>query len=277
VAWGMRNPFGLEFDRSGALWATWHGADVRGSRPIFNDPDYLARVEPGGWYGWPDYFDGEPATAARFNAPGEPAPQILWQQHPPLARAFTTFASHAGVCGLAFSPGGAFGYDGDAFVAEFGTFAPVTTGVNMAPVGFRISRVDMRTRKVETFAGNDLPGPAYLNLQHGFNRPTDVVFAADGSLYVVDWGASTVDKEGLKLVPRTGVVFRIYREGQPALRQGGPINVPGSEVAKKDREPEVPNVPVTYKQTWVPLAAIAGVLAVVLLGVVWLVRRARRR
>jgi glucose/arabinose dehydrogenase len=277
VAWGMRNPFGLDVDASGALWTTWHGADVRGSRSVFNDPDYLARVEHGGWYGWPEFFDGEPATADRFNAVGEPQPELLWQQHPPLARAFTTFASHSGVCGLAFSPGGAFGYEGDAFVAEFGTFAPVTTGVNLAPVGFRVARVDMRTRAVEKFAGNDLPGAAYMNLQHGFNRPTDVVFAADSSLYVVDWGASNVDREGLKLVPRTGVIFRIYREGQQALRPRGPINVPAAEVEKVHREPEVPNIPETYKETWVPLVAILAAVVLLLLLLVWLVRRVRHR
>jgi glucose/arabinose dehydrogenase len=277
VAWGLRNPFGLEVDRSGALWATSHGADVRGSRPVFNDPDFLVRVEPGAWYGWPDYFDGEPATARRFNAPGERAPKLLWQQHPPLVRAFATFPSHSGAGGFAFSPGGAFGYEGDAFVAEYGTFAPVTTGVNLAPAGFRVSRVDMKTRTVETFARNDLPGPAYVNLQHGFDRPTDVVFAGDSSLYVVDWGASTVDGEGLKLVPRTGVVFRIYRDGQPPTRPGGPVNVPAAEVRKADREPLVPNTAVTYKQTWRTLAAIGAVVASLLLIGTWLLRRRRAR
>jgi glucose/arabinose dehydrogenase len=279
VAWGMRNPFGLAFDQGGALWATWHGADVRGSRPIFNDPDYLARVEPGAWYGWPDFFDGEPATASRFHAPGEPKPRMLWQAHPPLARAFTVFPSHAAVCGFAFSPGGAFGHAGDAFVAEYGTFAPLTTGVNLAPAGFRVSRVDMRTRKVEAFARNDLPGPAYLNLQHGFNRPVDVLFATDSSLYVLDWGASTVDREGLKLVPRTGALFRIYAAAQAPLRPGGPINVPSAEVPRPDREPQVPNIPQAYEEAWPPLAligvAVAAVILVVALAFRW-VRRRRR-
>jgi hypothetical protein len=153
----------------------------------------------------------------------------------------------------------------------------VTTGVNLAPVGFRVARVDMRTRAVEKFAGNDLPGAAYMNLQHGFNRPTDVVFAADSSLYVVDWGASNVDREGLKLVPRTGVIFRIYREGQQALRPRGPINVPAAEVEKVHREPEVPNIPETYKETWVPLVAILAAVVLLLLLLVWLVRRVRHR
>jgi glucose/arabinose dehydrogenase len=277
VAWGMRNPFGLEVDRAGALWATWHGTDVRGSRPAYDEPDYLTRVQPGGWYGWPEFLDGEPITADRFNPPGETRAKFLWQRHPPLARAFTKFSTHSAVCGFAFSPGGAFGHEGDAFVAEYGTFAPLTTGLNMAPAGFRISRVNMTTGAVEAFAKNDLPGAAYMNLQHGFNRPTDVVFAGDSSLYVVDWGASSIDREGMKLVPRTGVVFRIYREGQPAVRPGGPINVAAAQVPKADREPIVPNIADTYRETSLPLLVIVAAVAIVVMLAVWLVRRLRRR
>ena len=106
VAWGLRNPYGLEFDRDGQLWATYHGADVRGSRNIFNDPDYLVQVEEGAWYGWPDYFAGELVTADRFNAPTKAQPPILWRDHPPLTKPFAMFETHEGINGLAFSPGG---------------------------------------------------------------------------------------------------------------------------------------------------------------------------
>lgn len=102
VAWGLRNPFGVQFDRSGQLWTTNHGADVRGSRNIFNDPDYLIRVEQGGWYGFPDYFDGRPVTDARFNPPEKPKPTFLLRDHPARAPIFATFSSHAGANGLAF-------------------------------------------------------------------------------------------------------------------------------------------------------------------------------
>lgn len=171
VAWGLRNPFGVQFDRSGQLWTTNHGADVRGSRNIFNDPDYLIRVEQGGWYGFPDYFDGRPVTDARFNPPEKPKPTFLLRDHPARAPIFATFSSHAGANGLAFSPGGEFGHEGEAFVAAFGTFAPVTTGVNVNPAGFGVLRVDTKTRKVHDFIDNDLPGPAYVNQQNGLNRP----------------------------------------------------------------------------------------------------------
>ena len=272
VASGLRNPFGLEFDGAKQLWATFHGADVRGSRNVFNDPDYLVRVEPGAWYGWPDYFDGEPVTQPRFNAPAKAKPTFLWKQHPPLAKAFLTFDSHVAANGLTFSPGDAFGFVGDAFVAQFGTFAPVTTGINVRPAGFGVARVDMKTREIHDFASNDLPGPAYLNQQNGFNRPTDVVFGPDRSLYVVDWGASTLNDTGLVLVPGTGVVWRIYREGQQtAMRSGGPVVVTAAGIAEDQRTPEVPNIPETYQMVSGTLALLIGgaVLLVVLAVLAW--------
>ena len=272
IASGLRNPFGLEFDGNKQLWATFHGADVRGSRNPYNDPDYLVRVEQGAWYGWPDFYDGEPVTAARFNAPEKAKPTFLWKQHPPLARAFTTFGSHAGVSGLTFSPGGEFGFTGDAFLAEYGTFAPVTTGVNVLPVGFRVVRLDMKTREVHDFATNELPGPAYINQQNGFNRPPDVLFGPDRSLYVVDWGASTLNDTGLVLVPGTGVVWRIYRDGQQtALRANGPTVVASAGTPEDQRTPEVPNVLETYKSVSGTLAILVGgaLLLVALVVVVW--------
>jgi glucose/arabinose dehydrogenase len=75
------------------------------------------RVESGAFYGWPDYFDGRAVTDARFTAPEKPKPTFLWKEHPPRAAAFVTFSSHTGTNGLAFSPGGTFGFDADAFIA----------------------------------------------------------------------------------------------------------------------------------------------------------------
>ncbi len=274
VAWGLRNPFGLEFDRNGQLWAAYHGADVRGSRPIFNDPDYLVKVEQGAWYGWPEFFDGKPVTDEQFHDPTKPKPEFLWKEHPPLAKIFTTFPTHAGVNGLAFSPGKNFGFDGDAFVAEFGAFTVVTTGINVNAPGFSIARVDMKTAKVSDFARNVLPGPAYINRQFGFDRPSDVVFGPDDSLYIVDWGASVIGTEGLKLVPVTGSVWRIYKDGaQQALRPNGPLGiVPPPQIPEAQRKPEVSNVPEAYLSYAPVLLLLGGGVIVVLLLIMVIVR-----
>src|SRR6266850_1823525 len=62
VAWGLRNAYGLGFLSDGRLLATDQGADLRGSRPIANCPDFLYEVRKGRWYGWPDFFGGQPGT-----------------------------------------------------------------------------------------------------------------------------------------------------------------------------------------------------------------------
>lgn len=275
VAWGLRNPFGLQFDTRGQLWSTFHGADVRGSRNIFNDPDYLIRVVPGAWYGWPEYFDGQPVTSGRFDAVGKPKLAFLWKEHPPLAKPFTTFQTHSGANGLAFAPS-AFGFAGDAFVASFGAFVPLTTGINLRPAGSSVVRVDTKNGQVHAFAENILPGPSFVNRQGGFDRPSDVVFAPDGSLYVVDWGSSTITPEGLKLVPQTGVVWRVYPERMPPAQPRGPLTVQAAPLPESERQPEVRNVPEFYRMVREPLALIVGILLLVVLGIIWLIRRARR-
>lgn len=278
VADGLRNPFGLEFDQDGQLWASWHGADVRGSRNILDDPDYLTKIEQGAWYGWPEYFDGLPVTDARFRDPFKPAPEFLWQEHPPLTAAFFKFAPHAGAGGFALSPGGSFGFEGEIFAAEFGTYASVTSGVALNAAGFRILRINPQTGEATPFASNTLPGPSYINRTGGFDRPNDVVFGPDQSMYIVDWGSSTIGPEGLKLVPLTGMVLRIYREGtQAPLYPNGPIGVvPPPQIPEAQRQPEVLNVPELYGQMAGPIIVGAGALAVVALAVVFGIRRLRK-
>lgn len=276
-AWGMRNPFELAVDASGQLWATFQGADVRGSRNIFNDPDYLVKVTQDVWYGWPDYFDGKPVTDLARKAPTKEQPQFLWEDHSSLAPFFTRFTPHSAANGFAFSPGVAFGFAGDAFVAEFGAFLPLTTGVNINPAGFDVVRVNMKTGEVAGFASNKLPGPHYINRAGGFDRPSDVQFGPDGALYVVDWGSSTLAPEGLKLVPLTGAIWRIFKaDGQEPLRPDGPLGVtPPPQIPESQRQPEVQNVPEAYAILAAPIGLVIVLVAALALGLV-LVRRAMR-
>jgi glucose/arabinose dehydrogenase len=278
VAWGLRNPFGLEFDAQGKLWSAYHGADVRGSRSIFDDPDYMVQVKEGAWYGWPDFYDGEPVTADRFDDIIEPKPNTLWKEHPALEKPFTTFDPHAGANGIDFSPGGSFGLEGDAFVAMFGTFAPVTTGPNVTPSGFSVARVNMKDGTVHDFVSNNVPGPSYINQTKGLDRPSDVVFAPDDSMYIVDWGASTVTDEGLKLTPLTGVVWRVYKDGEPALRPEGPLKVEAPpQIPEEQRNPEVQNVPQAWTELMPLMLLGAGALVLIGLAIFAGIRMMRRR
>jgi glucose/arabinose dehydrogenase len=277
-AWGLRNPFGLEFDEGGQLWATYHGADVRGSRPIANDPDYIVKVQRGAWYGWPDFFDGKPATDAHFRPLGTAPVQFLWQEHPPLAKAFATIRPHAAANGITISRNDTFGYKGDAFIALFGAFAPVTTNVqDLTFSGFEIDRVSLKDGSVHDFAQNKVPGPALLNKQEGFNRPSDVVFGPDGSLYVVDWGSSTLTADGLESSPDTGVIWRIYKDKvQQAKRPEGPIAVASAAAPPDERKPLVANTPSTYRQLW-PVLVLLGFLILVAVAVKMAVIRKRTK
>jgi glucose/arabinose dehydrogenase len=231
VAWGLRDPFGLKFDPNGQLWATNHGTDARGSRMVSGDPDSFVRIAPASWYGWPDYFDGQPVTHNRFKATGKPEPGFLWQDHPPLSRPYLTFAPNSGANGFAFSPGGRFGFQGNAFVAMFGPFPPFITEGEPPAVGPRIARVDVNSKQVYDFASNRVPGSVESKTGGGFDRPSDVLFGPDQSLYVIDWGATGINEKGVQPAPLTGAIWRIYPKGGQALRPGGSVAVPSPSKA----------------------------------------------
>lgn len=246
-AWGLRNPFGLKFDKNGALFATFHGADVRGSRSIYEDPDYFIQVKKDAWYGWPEYFDGSPVTDNRFRDPARKQPEFLWKDHPKLEIPYLTFPSHNAANGFAFSPGGSFGYDGDAFVAYYGSYSVATSGTDVRLPGFKIVKIDMRNKEISDFATNKLPGPSYINQQGGFDRPSDVVFGPDESMYIVDWGATTIGTQGLKYSAGSGVVWRIYKESMKAKRPNGPLEVTEASVPSDKQKAELRNIPELYK------------------------------
>ena len=134
----------------------------------------------------------------------------------------------------------------------------------------------MKTKGIQEFVENDLPGPAYINQQNGLNRPSDVVFTPDSSLYIVDWGASTLDDKGLMLKPLTGIVWRVYHEGQHPIRPSGPVIVEAAALSVEQQQPMVPNVPETYRMAAGTLALLIGGVVIVIALIVWGWRRMRR-
>lgn len=216
VAWGFRNPYGLAFAPDGRLYVTDNSYDDRGSRPIWGTGDYLWHVEREGWYGWPDYAGGVPIGV--FEPPGDRAPIALLAEppaEPPEPAA--VFAVHSSTTALDFSRSTVFGHEGDAFVAQFGDMAPAV-GKVLAPVGFRVVRVDVEDGIVHGFASNrgKKRQPASREGGGGFERPIAVRFSPDGSaLYVVDFGVLTTTGGEIRPRPETGVIWRITREGEP--------------------------------------------------------------
>lgn len=209
VAWGLRNPFRMKFDKLDRLFSTNHGIDVRGSRPIANSPDEFHIIQFSIWYGWPDYTAGLPVTLPMFKPDDGPQPKYLLAQHPMIPpKPYSTFTPHSAVMGFDFNYNNNFGHYGDAYIAEFGSEAPRTTGGKPLPaVGHRVSRIDMSTGNVHTFAINKSGYSASYTGGGGFERPIDIIFDKGGNMYVLDFGLASEGHHGYE--PNTGVIWLI--------------------------------------------------------------------
>ncbi|MBK5242736.1 sorbosone dehydrogenase family protein [Clostridium sp.] len=212
VAWGLRNPFRMKFDRYNRLFCANHGADVRGSRPIDKCPDEFQLIMYGAWYGWPDYSGGMPVTLPIFKPEGMPQPTFLLAHHPMMPpKPFSNFPNHSATMGFDFNYNKNFDGYGDVYIAEFGSLAPMTTGGKPLPkVGHRVSRIDMNTGKIYIFAINKSGYAATYTGGGGFELPTDVIFDKSGSMYVVDFGLHVPGDPG-RFIPSTGVIWKITK------------------------------------------------------------------
>lgn len=214
VSWGLRSPSYMKFDEEGRLFVSNNGYDVRGSRPIANAPDEFHLITPGLWYGWPDYAGGEPVTSERFTPEGGNSLEFLLMNHPNIPpRPFAIFPPESTIIGFDFNYNPDFGPRGDAYIAEFGSALPSTYANatrQFAGTGHRISRIDMFSGGVTTFAINKSGFSATLTKEGGFGRPADVAFGPDGAMYIVDMGLNYPEDTDL-FIPNTGVIWRVYR------------------------------------------------------------------
>ncbi len=212
-AWGFRNPSYMKFDESNRLFVSNNGYEVRGSRPIANALDEFFLVSPGVWHGWPDYSGGEPVTLPKFRPDGGVQPEFLIKQHPnPAPKPFTTFPSHSGIMGFDFNYNETFGPYGDVYIAEYGIsrYIPNQNMLQYIGTGHRISKIDIKTGEVSTFAINKSGLPSSITSEGGFERPSDVIFGPDGAMYILDLG-SNIRNDPNNIVPKTGVIWRIYK------------------------------------------------------------------
>lgn len=215
-AWGFRNPFGLTFSPAGSLFMTENGFDDRGSRPVWGSGDVLYEVRQGVWYGWPDFSGGKPINNdEEFKAPGKKAVQPVLAKHPNQPpKPVAVLGVHSSSNGFDFSTNPSFGYQGQAFVAQFGDMAP-EVGKVLSPVGFKVIRVDVQTGAVEDFAVNKgkKNGPASWLKSGGLERPVSVKFDPSGkSLYVVDFGIMKMAKGKTLPQVKTGMIWKITKD-----------------------------------------------------------------
>lgn len=229
VAWGFRNPVALAFTATGELLVGMHGADIRSTRPVRDDPDSILRVRQGAWYGWPDFAaDLRPITDDTYQPPGE----YLAPGHEGIGFVIDHAASglaapdrsllvaatkpHAALGGMDVVPAdGPFArWGGSLLISEMGDFRPLTDPITAEDrAGFQVEVVDLATGRRETFARNRGDGPARpaseLELARGFERPVDVKIGPDGLVYVLDFGVFDATAEAGRVLPKTGKVFRI--------------------------------------------------------------------
>jgi glucose/arabinose dehydrogenase len=194
------------------LFTTNHGYEVRGSRPIANAKDEFHLILPGAWYGWPDYSAGQPVNQPHFKPEGRVQPELLLAMHPSTPPTpFATFSPKSYVMGFDFNTNPEFGAYGDAYVAEFGSVGIFVKGdIPYSGIGHKVSKIDMTSGLVTTFAINKTGYPASLTGSGGFSHPIDAVFGPDGALYILDFASGT--KENPKdFQPNTGVIWKISK------------------------------------------------------------------
>ncbi len=174
---GLRNPVGIAF-RPGTsdLYVVVNERDGLGDGLV---PDYLTRLQEGGFYGWPySYIGGHPQ-------PGLEAPAGLVERAlvPDLL-----FRAHSAPLGLAFYDGTQFppAYRGDAFVALHGSWN------SSRAVGYMVVRVPFENGRPAGWYEPFLTGFLVDGGRAVFGRPVGLAVAADGSLLVADDVAQVV-------------------------------------------------------------------------------------
>ena len=178
-AWGVRNAVGIKF-RPGTndLWMSVNERDALGDGLV---PDYISRVQPGGFYGWPWFYMGKHQDPRHKGKHPELADKVLVPD--------VLVQSHSASLNLVFYDGQQFPeeYRGDIFAAFHGSWN------KKRRTGYKIVRValDKSTGK----ARGD-----YEDFVTGFvtpegkvwGRPVGVTVAKDGSLLFSEDGNKTI-------------------------------------------------------------------------------------
>jgi glucose/arabinose dehydrogenase len=168
---GLRNPVGLGFmPGTGDLYAVVNERDELGSDLV---PDYLTRVRPGAFYGWPwSYWGGHEDTRVE-----PPRPDMVAQAVAP----DYALGTHVAPLGLAFSNGARLGplFARGAFVGLHGSW-------NRRPLsGYKVVFVPFdggrpAGQPIDVLTG--FLGPR----NRAMGRPVGVAIARDGALLVAD-------------------------------------------------------------------------------------------
>jgi glucose/arabinose dehydrogenase len=178
-AWGVRNAVGIKF-RPGTndLWMSVNERDALGDGLV---PDYISRVEPGGFYGWPWFYMGKHQDPRHKGKHPELADKVLTPD--------VLVQSHSASLNLVFYDGQQFPqeYRGDIFAAFHGSWN------KKRRTGYKIVRValDKSTGKARGDYEDFVTGFVTPE-ENVWGRPVGVTVAKDGSLLFSEDGNKTI-------------------------------------------------------------------------------------
>jgi glucose/arabinose dehydrogenase len=177
VATGLRNTVGLRwYPNSDDLWASVEERDELGDDLV---PDYVTRVQPGGFYGWPLAYIGPHEDPRHKNV--EPA-KVKTTLYPDVL-----LGAHVAVLDILFYTGQQFPekYRGGMFAAFHGSWN------RSQRIGYKIAFIPFRDRKAtsgpEDFLTGWMTDPSNKEV---WGRPVGLLQMPDGSLLVSDDGAN---------------------------------------------------------------------------------------
>jgi len=178
-AYGIRNAGGgLAINpKTGELWCSVNERDGLGDNLV---PDYITRVAPGGFYGWPWWYIGGHQDPRHENNHPELkyktiVPDVLLQPHNASLE-------------MTFYQGSQFPaeYQGDIFASQHGSWNRAVR------VGYEVIRVPLhQTGRASGEYEDFLTGFAVDN-RRVWGRPVGVTVAKDGSLLVSDDGSNSI-------------------------------------------------------------------------------------
>ena len=178
-AWGIRNAVGIAF-RPGTneLWMSTNERDDLGEDLV---PDYISRVQPGGFYGWPWFYLGNHQDPRHKGKHPELAGKVLVPD--------VLVQSHSATLNLCFYDGAQLPaeYKGDIFAAFHGSWN------RERRTGYKIVRVpfDKSTGKARGDYEDFVTG--FVTPQGNvWGRPVGVTVAKDGSLLFSEDGNKTI-------------------------------------------------------------------------------------
>jgi glucose/arabinose dehydrogenase len=229
-AHGIRVPRGLRYNEFYRLFATNNGMELRGTRPIKDDPDTLVRVVSGTWYGFPDFTaDFNPVTLDKYQPPSN---LVLPSGYPKVRFTINheessllapdrnsllqgTFQPLSGAAKFDFVPtNGAFkAYRGNAVIALSGDRAPFATSGQAltGPIGYKVVLVDVDSKVTKDFIYNTRGVPASMlpGKVEAIERPIDVKFGPDDAIYILDFGQMEMRKGRERVTQGSGRVFKL--------------------------------------------------------------------